>query len=127
MGVVRFLSSCFMDGPPSPAQCRMINACDTEANATAQDVIVTCAEEGHGPNDPHTLKKAFDIRTKDRSAIQVASMLSSLRLDLGSKFTVIYECPQMPTDSILRTIATVNPKATAPHIHMQVKIGYEYP
>lgn len=111
----------------SPEQCHMIWAFDTEAKVSKLPITITCGEEGHAQDDPHTKRKAFDIRTKDRQPTEIRELYFALKALLGFKWTVLYEVPQKPNDILLADIAVVNPKATAPHIHVQVKIGHEYP
>jgi hypothetical protein len=126
-GVLRFKAGVRITGCPSPAQSRIIGALDTVARAVAFDLMVTCGEEAHGPSDPHTLRKAFDVRAIDLDAPLVIEVFNRLRAELGSRWTVLYETPSRPDDPALLDIAYVNPDASAPHFHIQVLKGTDYP
>jgi len=105
----------------------MIGALEEDAREIGRDIVVTCVEEGHGPNDPHTKRRAFDIRTKDRTPLEIRAMYDRLKSSLGPKFTVLYEAPSEPIDQLLKEIWYPYSNPTAPHIHIQLKISYEYP
>ena len=126
-GGVIFLDSCKFVGPPSKAQGRMICGLDFVGRAMSRDVVVTCAEEDHPKDDPHTKKKAFDIRVKDLPPAIQLTLYQSIVNAMGGQFTTLYECPEPPGDALLRQIAFINPDASGPHIHLQVKKGQEYP
>ncbi len=125
--VLRFLASCVFVGPPSPIQCRIIGALEEDAREIGKDIFVTSVEDSHSLTDPHTLKRAFDIRTRDRTALETYELFNRLKDKLGYKFTVLYEAPSKPTDPMLAIIWYPNSHPTGPHIHIQLKIGYEYP
>lgn len=127
IGVVRFKAGVRITGCPSPAQCRILGELDTTARAMGCDLLVTCGEEAHGPSDPHTLRKAFDVRVEDFDASTIVAVRARLMTGLGSRWTVLYETPSRPDDSVLTLIATINPDASAPHIHIQPVIGTDYP
>lgn len=126
-GGVVFLDTCKFVGPPSKAQSRMIGGLDSVGRTMGLDLTVTCAEEGHRPDDPHTKKKAFDLRVKDLPPGVQLTLYRSLVTAMGGQFTTLYECPELPSDPLLQQIAYINPEATAPHIHLQVKRGQDYP
>jgi hypothetical protein len=51
---------------------------------------------------------------------------------LGDKFTVLYECPSVgqalgPSNGQSNPFLYLNSAATAPHLHIQIKIGQVYP
>jgi len=125
---LRFLSTCEFIGPPSPTQCRIISALEEDAREIGKDIFVTSVEDGNRkPTDPHPMKRAFDIRVRDRTALEIRALYDRLKGKLGHKFTVLYEAPSKPTDLILEEIWYPFGKPSGPHIHIQLKIGYEYP
>ena len=127
IGVVRFKAGVVITGPPSPAQARIIAACDAVARATGRDIVITCGEEEHKPDDPHTERKAFDVRVVELDPPDIIERYKRLATDLGSRWTVIYEDPNPPSDPVLRGIWYGPSGATAAHIHIQPVRGSEYP
>lgn len=113
--------------PMTPALARMLAALDTAARWRGHDLTVTCGREGHPPTDPHTLGKALDVRVLDLSPDDTLKIYQYLRALLGDLFEVLYETPTTPTLGALKNIATINPRASGPHFHTQVKIGVVYP
>lgn len=127
MGSVAFLDTCKFVGPPSKAQNHLIWALDSVGRQMSLDLIVTCAEEGHRPDDPHTKKKAFDVRVKDFAPAIILTLYRTLCQQLDRNlWTVLYEVPALPNDALLQQIAYVNPEASGPHLHLQVKRGLDY-
>jgi hypothetical protein len=126
MGVLRFKDGCEISGPPSPAQARILGVADSIAQA-GPDVWVTCLEDGHGEEDPHTLRKAADIRTHDRAPADVVKMYRLFGAYLGAGWTVLYEAPAPVVEPELRAIWYGPSGATAAHLHIQVKIGETFP
>lgn len=126
-GVVRFAAGVVITGCPSPAQIRMLGAFDAVARSMGKDIIVTCGEEGHPPIDPHTLRKAFDIRVRDLDPPDQVELWKRLKVELGTRWTVLFESPILPDDPVVRDIVYVNPQASGPHIHCQPMKGTDYP
>jgi hypothetical protein len=58
---------------------------------------------------------------------QIIEVIDALVQLLGPLFTVLYETPATPSDAKLGEFAYVNPKATGPHLHLQLKKGTVYP
>jgi hypothetical protein len=129
IGTVRFAQDVRITGCPSPAQSRIIAALDTVARAMGRDFTVTCGEEAHPPVDPHTLRKAFDVRTLDFDhPKQIVEAFKRIQDELGTAYwTVLYEVPSRPDDPVLRDLATVNPNASGQHFHIQPHKGTDYP
>jgi len=48
-----------------PAGFRILAALDTLARACDHDLTITCGTEAHDANDPHSLGRAYDVRSKD--------------------------------------------------------------
>lgn len=110
-----------------PAGFRIIKALGVVALESGHTLEITCGTEDHGPNDPHTLGEAYDVRAAGFSADQVIDLRRRLISELGAAFTVLYECPSTPADFALATIAYLNAGATAPHFHLQRRNGTMYP
>mgnify|MGYP007100068665 CR=1 FL=1 len=122
MGVVLTLPSVRLTGLRA-AGIRILAAVDSAAQLLKRDLTVTCGVEGHPPTDPHTQGAALDLRTKDFLECTVLALVAALKKTLGPDFTVLYEVPSKPL-GVLASIAYVNPDATAPHVHVQLKRGF---
>lgn len=107
-----------------PAGARILAALAHAAMLEQCTLTVTCGREGHGPTNPHTLGKAFDVRTKDLEVGRLLRVYETLRRVLGRDFTVLYEVPSLQsTIQALKPISTVNVHASAPHFHIQLRKG----
>jgi hypothetical protein len=106
------------------AGARILLAVTEQAAKTDFDWLLTCATSGHPPADPHSRGEGedFSLTPFPNSAAVNAGVLA-LRQALGPAYTVLLEFPEAPDDALLARIATVNPKATGPHIHVQIKKG----
>jgi hypothetical protein len=91
-----------------------------------RDLTITCGTEAHPPSDPHSTGEAYDVRALNMADATILALHNYLRQHLGDPFTVLYETPQKPA-GVLASIAVVNPKASAPHFHIQRKAGTVYP
>lgn len=109
--------------PLPPAGLRILGALDFTADSLDLPLVITCGTEGHAITDPHTRGCAFDVRARDLTVPQILQVKQQLARVLGPEFVVLYECPQPPDVPALQTIAYVNPRATAPHFHIQLKKG----
>lgn len=90
------------------------------------DLTVTCGTDSHGPTDPHTRGRALDIRTIGLSDDTVVGLYSALSALAGPDFVVLYESPRAvtgPLEAISPARRLVNPKASAPHLHAQLRKG----
>lgn len=106
-----------------PAQRRMLSVCEQATEVLRKDLTITCGTDSHGVTDPHSRGTALDLRTRDLTQGQILALHKFLKDELGADFTVLYEVPEKPV-GVLGAIAYVNPKATASHIHVQVRKGY---
>lgn len=108
----------------APAGARILSAVADLATRTSYDWELTCATEGHAAGDPHTRGEAEDFSLKPfPNSAAMAAGFKALRTALGPAYTVLLEYPEPPDDPILAPLATVNPHATGPHIHAQIKKG----
>lgn len=95
------------------------------------DLVISCGNEAHPPTDPHTRGEALDLSIDGWSAAEIAARLGECRGALpADSFTVLFELPQAfapdhPLAAVNR-LATINPVATAPHFHLQVRKGVPY-
>jgi hypothetical protein len=106
-----------------PAGARILAVLAHVAMLEQCTLTITCGREAHGRTNPHTLGKAFDVRTKDLESTRVLRVYDHARRLLGRDFTVLYEVPVLARAGVLAEIATVNPAASAPHLHIQLRKG----
>ncbi len=95
------------------------------------DLTITCGTEGHTPTDPHTLGEAVDVSVANLTPTQIrllhTTLIKSLAWHVPGACTVLFEVQSFPTtEPELASIATVNPRATAPHFHLQRAKGTVY-
>ncbi len=64
MGVVRVKPGVRFDRI-DPAGFRILAALDTFARACDDDLTITCGTEAHETTDPHSLGRAYDVRSKN--------------------------------------------------------------
>lgn len=70
---------------PDPAGTRLLGAIDRVAMNSPFDVTITCGSEAHGPNDPHTAGRAFDVRTHDLEDVEKADLLRAIMAELADE------------------------------------------
>lgn len=119
---VTFLPSVVLD-PRTAAHDHMLAALEDASALIKVDLVVTCGREGHPPTDPHTRGLALDVRSRNLGEGQISVVYDRLRLRLGPCWTVLYEVKTKPAGALLRAIAYVNPGASAPHFHLQLRKG----
>lgn len=126
MNIVRVKSGVRFDRI-APAGFVIIAAAHSATRVCCVDVMITCGTEAHPPTDPHTLGEAYDLSTVNFSVELLLKVRSYFQNALGPLFTVLYESPFKPADPRLAAIATINPDATGPHLHIQRRKGTTYP
>ena len=95
-----------------PAMAHMLSALDMLARQIRHDLTITSAADGQhsGPEDPHPLGRALDVRSHDLPDKQI--VLNRIKLFLGEeKFYIFLEDPGLENE----------------HYHLQVRHGAEYP
>ncbi len=116
----------------APGGFEILSALVTVAGMQTADLEVTCGTEGHTSPDPHVRGEAYDLSIAGLDGDQILALCQRLAATLGFKFTVLYEVPSLgqslaPSGGQSNPHLYVNAGATAPHIHLQVKIGQTYP
>lgn len=110
----------------APGGFRMLAALDHATAVIGRDLTITAGTNDH-TEGRHPLGEAFDVRVRDLDVPTTLRLVQVLKATLGPRFTVLYEVPTLPSDPQLRAIATVNPAASGPHLHLQVKKDTVYP
>lgn len=111
----------------APAGFRILAAIDALTSMLGIDLTITCGSDGHPSADPHTTGEAYDVSVAALSIDNVVKAKHALEDVLGPLFTVLYEAPEAPLDSRLRSITFVNAAASGPHLHIQRKRDTVYP
>lgn len=113
--------------PMLPAAATIIAALFIVAQQLRRDVLVSCGSEGHGPESRHTKGEAVDVSVKGWDPADVVKLFRALQTTLGPVFTVLCESPVKVFDPVLKPIVTINPNASALHLHLQPVKGTTYP
>lgn len=110
-----------------PAGFRLLGSLDRVARGFPVDLTITSGTDGHGPADPHTLGKGYDIRTHGLTKEQKVFVLREVLIDLQED----------ATDAPLETsigLATrffygqlEHPGQPGEHLHFQCRKGRVYP
>jgi hypothetical protein len=91
-------------------------------------LVITSGTDGRhsGPSDPHYQGKAYDISIADYSLNEIDEILDAMAAVLPAEsFTLLLESPVALLGG--RHPVVLNPQATAPHLHLQVRRGTVYP
>lgn len=67
---------------PDPAGARLLGSIDRVARTWPTDLTITSGSDSHPPTDPHTLGRAFDLRTHDLADGGKRQLLDQILLDL---------------------------------------------
>lgn len=126
MHVVRVKASVRFDHI-APAGFVVLAAIHSATVVLGADLMITCGTDSHPADDPHTLGEAYDVSVATFTVDELLTARAFFLKALGPAFTVLYESPFVPSDARLAAIATINPAATAPHLHVQRKKGTVYP
>lgn len=113
------------------AHAHLIAALDRTASVCQVNLVITCAREGHPPEDVHTIGQAFDVSVRGFLPAQIVRVKTFLEQILGPLFDVFFECPPNDAPTVdepqLQAIATINRGATARHFHVQTKKNTTWP
>ena len=116
-----------------PGGARILSVAASAPLYLGFDVTVTCGREAHGPTDPHTMGNALDIRVLGLSVEDILLLYGFLSTTLGNLFTVLLEWPppkegEPPLDPRIESLRYKGATAaTAPHLHVQVRKGLQFP
>ena len=111
---------------PSPGGARILSVCDQATGVLGRDITITAGSNGHTVGK-HPVGEAFDLSVAGLQSYEVRKLVVYLKGTLGPLFYVQYEVRTEPTEADLLDIATVNPHASAPHVHVQVRKGTTFP
>lgn len=126
MGVVRVKPGALFDRI-DPAGFRLLGSLDRVARAMPVDLVVTCGSDAHPASDPHTLGRAYDVRTRDLTPDQIDFVLKGVLLDLQ-------EAESDAPIAVSGGFATTrffgwleHPGAENVHLHFQQRKGVTFP
>jgi hypothetical protein len=111
--------------------CRILSVLALAPLMLGFSLTISCGNEGHGPDDPHTKGNALDIRTRDLTPLQILQLHAYAQQQLGTElFTVLYEVPiaeRAAIDDSLQAYIYGPSDPNAQHLHLQVRRGKEFP
>lgn len=126
MGVLRVKDGVSFDRI-DPAGFRLLGSLDRVARSMHNDLTITCGSDSHPASDPHTLGRAYDVRTHDLTAEQKSFLLRGLMLDLQEAEN---DAP-VPVGGGLATTRFFafieDPGRDNEHLHAQQRKGVSYP
>lgn len=127
MGVLRFKDGVLPIGRIDPAGARLLGSLDRVVRSMHNDLTITCADGEHPASDPHTLGRAYDVRTHDLTADQKSFLLRGLMLDLQEAEN---DAP-VPVGGGLATTRFFafieDPGRENEHLHCQLRRGVQNP
>lgn len=111
----------------APAGFRLLGAIERVSRQLSLDLMITCACEGHLPDDPHSHGEAYDVRTHALTTVQKQNVLAAVMADLSEGGI---DSP-MPVSIGLGTTRFYgqieHPGEPGEHIHLQRRKGTVYP
>lgn len=110
----------------APGGFRILAALDHATQVIGKDITLTAGTNDHSIGK-HPIGEAYDVRVRSFDVPTILRLRQVLQATLGPRFTVLYETPTKPGDPVLAAIATINPDASAPHLHIQTRKGLNYP
>jgi hypothetical protein len=117
--------------PMTEALLYLVGVLGQTVSRCGVSLVITCAREGHPATDPHSRGQALDVSVHNLSAPMIVRVKGFIESLLGPTWTVLFECPPTAAPTVdepqLVGIATINPGASARHIHMQPKKGTAWP
>lgn len=127
MGVIRFKDGVLPIGRIDPAGARLLGSIDRIVRSMHGDLTITCADKDHPASDPHTLGRAYDIRTHDLTTDQKQFLVRGLLLDLQEAES---DAPIAVSGGYATTrfFAFIeDPGTDNEHCHAQQRKGVSYP
>lgn len=112
----------------SPAGFRILSALDTVARSLGVQLVITSACDGmhSGPNDPHHLGAAFDVRSKTLAPAVKADFLHVLLAELSDHAEPIVSVSTGLATSLFYA-QLEDPGGENEHVHCQLRTGRSYP
>lgn len=115
-----------------PAGVKIIQMLQACAELYQVDLTITSGSEARGraADDPHMTGEAVDVSVSGIPANTLRNIYDALRHNLGTAFTVLYECPPgyaADPHLVASNMVYFSPGATAPHLHIQRRKGTTYP
>lgn len=125
----------FKDGvtlKPDSAGARLHGALDRVVRTWPSDLTISAGSDSHGPADPHTLGRAFDVRTHGLTDDQLKQLLRAVLLDLHEGLD---DAPaELTIPGIWYALATrrwfgqiEHHNEPAEHAHFQLRNGRTWP
>lgn len=110
-----------------PAGFRLLGALDRVSRSLPYDLTITCGTDSHPTTDPHTLGRAYDIRTHDLTDVQKQFLLRAVLLDLqnGDHDAPIAVSGGLATTHFFGWIE--HPGEITEHCHIQQRKGTTFP
>jgi hypothetical protein len=78
----------------APAGFRILGALELVSRTLQVDLTISAGTDGlHAKNSRHYTGEAYDVRTRGIDAPMLQAIIEMLKLELGPRFTVLYEDP----------------------------------
>lgn len=114
----------------TPAGCRILAVVAAAPLVLGFDLTISCGREAHGPEDPHTIGSALDVRTNVLTPEQILALRNYCQGQLGPDFfTVLLEVPvaeRAALDPRLAGMVYIPSDPDAQHLHLQRRIGTNF-
>lgn len=126
MGVIRVKPGALF-ARIDPAGFRLLGSLDRVARAMPVDLVITCGTDSHPASDPHTLGRAYDVRTHDLTPEQKDFVLHGVLLDLQ---TGASDAPMATSSGFATSLFfgwLEHPGEDGEHLHFQQRKGVSFP
>ena len=112
----------------SPGGFKILEVLVTAAEELNLDLVITSACDGlhSGPDDPHHLGRAYDVRSHDFTPELKVQVLKTIMLGLGDT-TGLEGAPNFSQTTEKFFGWLENPGTPNEHFHVQVRRGVEFP
>lgn len=125
MGVLRFKTGVTLR--PDPGGARILGTLDRLARELPYDLTVTSGADSHRATDPHTLGRAFDVRTHGLTRDQAVYVLRATLIDLqlDAQDAPLETSGGLATRKFFGWLE--HPGTANEHLHFQVRKGRTFP
>ena len=112
-----------------PAGFRILAALDGTCQELGISILITSGSEERGrlPTDPHMTGEGVDAGLVGFDTPMILAIRRTMQQRLGEQFTVLIESPHPVPDLDVARIMTINPSATAIHLHLQKRKNTVFP